>query len=684
MTTTLNPPQRSSRTAAPQFPMAALIAGREEFDQFELTVLDGAVPTDLHGHIIAMGAVGNVAMKPLPGTPAFPASDGTSRLNGDGMVHRFDCGEGSVRLTSRILKTPCYYADRASTLGTRYSNLQFYSGGLARFSFQLGFRNLINTACIPVKFVRDNQWRLLATWDAGRPYEIDPVTLKAVTPVGSNQEWQPQSLPIKQGPFQLVTTATHAAYDDHTHELFTVNWGKSLLTMMSPTLVTIVDLLTCNNSLIETLLHWGLRVVSRLVQFAQLALHIFGIVGTDFVNLIQWEGESAFKTWRVLRPNGLPLQIEQSMHQLAATRHHIVLMDTAFKLGAEQLVPNLLPGQRRIERLLHKVLNSPQLPDTRLYIVNRADLTPEAETVTARPVTIPREIAHFRVDYDDREGIVLHVAHNNAWDAAEFPQAYDQYVVNTDHDINRVVGMPVTTTDLNYLARYTLDTSGKRVTIKDTQLVSDPTLTWAPALYADSGNLGLPERYRNIYWNTWGCWGDLLTEYIYDLYKDYKYRQMPLDAVKQVAQQGMPASLCRLETETMEICDRYIFPTGTFGNSPQFIPRSDTAAAPGTNSDTNGYLACVVLLTQPDGTPDSQIWLFDAQDLAAGPVCKLGATPGRLQLGMTVHTTWVPKIAPRTAQYNIPVREDYDPLIQDESPLVKELFEAVIYPNWER
>lgn len=74
-----------------------------------------------------MGPVGSVAMTPPPGEPHYPGSDGTSLFNGDALLHRFDCDRlGEVRLTRRLLKTPCYYADRFSTLGTRFSDLKFF------------------------------------------------------------------------------------------------------------------------------------------------------------------------------------------------------------------------------------------------------------------------------------------------------------------------------------------------------------------------------------------------------------------------------------------------------------------------------------------------------------------------------------------------------------------------------
>jgi hypothetical protein len=41
-----------------------------------------------------------------------------------------------------------------------------------------------------MKFAQDSHDRLLVTYDAGRPYEIDTETLEIVTPVGANKEWQ--------------------------------------------------------------------------------------------------------------------------------------------------------------------------------------------------------------------------------------------------------------------------------------------------------------------------------------------------------------------------------------------------------------------------------------------------------------------------------------------------------------
>jgi carotenoid cleavage dioxygenase-like enzyme len=672
-----------------------MIVTRQELTDEVLPVLEGKIPDDLKGHWLAMGPTGNVAMTPPPGEPSYPSSDGTSLFNGDAMAHRFDCDRpGEVRLTTRILKTPCYYADRATTLGSRHGDLKFVNLGLGRYSFSLGFRNEVNTAAIPVKFAGDDRWRLLVAWDAGRPYEIDPVSLEVKTPIGSNTEWRGQELPLKTTPFELHTTATHHAYDDRTQDLYTVNFGKSLLTMGAPVLVYGVTALVRWTVLFKRVLHWAFRILIKVLQCISLLLYPLGF-SQDFVYLLQWDGHGPLHRWQVMLPRTLglpirrPVQIEQSMHQVGVTQRFVVLMDTSFKLGPQQLIPNPLPGNTDTERVLREVLNYPQLPETNVYLVNREDLTDDRKTVIAQQIKIPREIAHFRVDYDDSDGVVLHVAHNNGWDPSEWPQAYDSYVHTPappqpiQDPIQRLVGMTVSTTDLNYLARYVIDPNQGKVVQQD--LVSDRTCTWAPAIYADVGNTGVIDRYDHIYWIAWGCWDELMPQFVVDRYKKHKYRQLPIQDVLEAATGQAPPALCHLDTTTMQIVDKYLFPPGHFGNSPQFIPRGD-------NTDqTYGYLACVVLLDK-DAGPTSEIWLFDAQNLEQGPICKLGfptqaAPAGQtavpFQMGLTIHTTWVPEIAPRTASYHVPVQADYDPLLVNEPEAIRRFFKEEVYPHFQ-
>jgi hypothetical protein len=60
----------------------------------------------------------------------------------------------------------------------------------------------------------------------------------------------------------------------------------------------------------------------------------------------------------------------------------------------------------------------------------------------------------------------------------------------------------------------------------ESKVIADSRYTWAVDLYAYLDKLagGLPVgKLENIYWSSFGLWNQLMTKYICDLYKDYKY-----------------------------------------------------------------------------------------------------------------------------------------------------------------
>lgn len=127
----------------------------------------------------------------------------------------------------------------------------------------------------------------------------------------------------------------------------------------------------------------------------------------------------------------------------------------------------------------------------------------------------------------------------------------------------------------------------------------------------------------------------------------------------------------------MDIADHYEFPSGYTVNSPQFVPRKD-----GEDSSTDGYIVCAVLFKN-----SNEFWIFDAKNLKQGPKCKLRHPS--LNFGYTLHATWLPNIGTRQASYNIPVRQDYQYLLEQfPYPLqfkqeVEELFENEVYPYFD-
>jgi len=164
---------------SPSFPKSILSVSREEFDgrdaehqPLKLTVKKGIskeevkLPPDLQGHVFIISPVGSVASvsvsrknnKDVNGCQdednydakltVLPSKDGwTPLFNGDGMMYRLDFENGDAHLMTRIIKTPCYYADEATHNCEEYKNLKFEDVGITRLSLKsLGVRNQVNTA----------------------------------------------------------------------------------------------------------------------------------------------------------------------------------------------------------------------------------------------------------------------------------------------------------------------------------------------------------------------------------------------------------------------------------------------------------------------------------------------------------------------------------------------------------
>lgn len=308
---------------------------------------------------------------------------------------------------------------------------------------------------------------------------------------------------------------------------------------------------------------------------------------------------------------------------------------------------------------------------------------PEVEAV-AQKVVIPLEACHFLVDYENPDNkITLHVAHICAWDVAEWLRNYDRSPYPNSSVPPHLYGTQQGEMDISRMGRYVIDanTLGNNPNI-ESKVISDPVCTWGAGLFAYRERLpsGMtPPKLDNIYWISFGLWKDLMTDFMYQLYKNYDYQGvLPREKVLELAAEGRPACLYRLNTssnQSMAIADYYCFPASHMVLSPQFVPRSDD------ESSTNGYITCTVF------TPDrSEIWIFDASKLNAGPLCKLHHD--KFNIGLSLHTAWLPNIGPRQAEYKISVWEDYFNLVDNlpHSPEIKkeieELFVREVYPHF--
>ena len=208
-------------------------ASRDEIE-VELGVIEGTIPNDMFGHVFMNSMCGTVnSTTPIPKKmPDGSKNDdyGEMIFNGDGMVFRFDLDTpGTVKVKSKLMKPPCYFADEATKFGTSYysEGLHFKGMGMARNSLALGTRNQLNTSLNAFKFPGDNNTRLTVNFDAGRPFEMDPQTMELKTAIGANKEWAAEFPVVMQSTFPLLQSTAHPSFDPVTKEYFTVNFLKS-------------------------------------------------------------------------------------------------------------------------------------------------------------------------------------------------------------------------------------------------------------------------------------------------------------------------------------------------------------------------------------------------------------------------------------------------------------------------
>ena len=461
-------------------PASLTDASGAELD-LDLHVISGTLPP-LVGHALTVAAI--------PNTPDAFA------FNGDGMIYRLDFGGSRVHLRTRLAKTPSYFADQA----VRGTDHAFRNAGIVRISPSLGTCNQANTAFLPMGN------RLLVTYDAGRPYEVDPQRLELVTPVGANSEWTPSlSSTLFPGPLPTYLSTAHPYYDNHTGEMFSVNYAPPM-------------------------------------------------PGSEpFTALLRWDGTGALENWRLMLPDGKPVQIAQSIHQIAVTQDYVVVMDTAFVIEPEQIF-----GGSKIR---------PQAPDTAVYLVRRGDLHGAGGEVEARRVVIPREAVHFLADYDNPDHrITLYLAHNCASDASEWLRRDDVLATSKQPVRIDLRGAPSAPMDINVVGRHVID--ARSAQLVGSEHLIDDDFTWGTALYTFRGQAP-PGQLPRIYWVSYGFSEELLTQRVFEAYQQYKHRRVPITELPLL---GRPTTLFALDTHSMGLADGYRFPPGRVVGSPQFVP----------------------------------------------------------------------------------------------------------------
>lgn len=226
-----------------------LFWGQGEKDH-RLRVVEGHWPEDVEGAVFIVGPD-----KRRPGGHWF-AEHGLLEK-----IHLRPDAEGAIRVEHRRVAT------RLERLRRRWPAL------FRRVAFMelspFGVSNLANTNVAGI------DGRLFVGYDAGRPVEVDPETLAALTPVGGNDEWL-QAVPGLVEP--LCAVAAHPAPDLDERALWFVNYSLVSAPGVAP----------------ET-------------------------------HVARWDLDGPVRRWRV---EGLaPFD---SIHDVKATAHHLVFSDLPF------------------------------------------------------------------------------------------------------------------------------------------------------------------------------------------------------------------------------------------------------------------------------------------------------------------------------------------------------------------
>lgn len=425
-------------------------------------------------------------------------------------------------------------------------------------------------------FVRMDGNRLFATVDGGRPWELDPATLAPVSPLGPLDDYRPVTTPPAVNTPLCPMTIT-SAHPPYDPETGEY-YGVSLSIIPGP---------------------------------------------SAFFEVLCWSGDGTIKRVPLLTPDGQPLSISQNAHQLCVTRHHLVILDAAGTIELAKLnsPPNSVEAG---------VAVAPR-PDSSLFIVDRNELRTTTGTAIARRAVVPHEAGHFMVDYDSTPSrLVVHIPHTSASDFAEWIQPYDTHP-RTGEDVRRDLVNAITPVcyDAGVVGRYEIDaTTGD---VLDQSTFHDDW-TW--------GSGGLTARNPNtpngtlgdLFHANSGFPTDLAVERVYAGFVDHPHRLVGTD---ELPWDGIPSNVVRIDHDAGRVVDGYWFPGDRFAWTPTFVPRNGTASG-----SADGYLVVVVFSDEvTDESAGTELWVFDAARLAAGPIAKLGRPD--LQVPMTLHSVWL-------------------------------------------
>ncbi len=721
-------------------PVRPLVSSTRDSLDVTLEVKQGTIPQDLSGYVFINTPNGTVnSAFPYPKTHSDGAHNqeySSPLLGGAGYIFKFDLTEpGVVKMQTNLLKPPSYYADEATKYGTSlYKLFGFRNWGIARLSLLLGAAAQIATTVIPVRFRGDTTSRLLAGADLGRAYEFNGETLDIIAPIGRLRDYEAATPAIVPWIFKLIEGTAHPTFDPVTQELFTVNYTKSVKTLLQAS--GLLPLLKKEPTTVEKMIEeviddmhaegivnkaekvfddflerlekkikqsehrtWFGRLIGKVVNFFK---KILGFVEKetmleDSVYLLRFTDRLTHDRWKVVDENGENIKIWQCMHQTSLSQDYVLLIDAAFKLTIDILLNNPFPNNPKIDAFLRQHTTSAQLADTPMYIIKRSDLVAGNETITAKKLTLKPEFIHFTANYANPNNLItIYTASNAAACLAEWVRYYDKLLPGTPIEEGTEGVLCVGSMDVGRVGKVVIDpetaTIKEEVMLHETGNLDTPgdigPHTWLSGFYTFrdfiSAEVAVDE-IKNIYWQFGALEERRLTKFIFDLYKDYPNRIVPVEDIEKFSEKGVPLQIARLNTDTMKLEDYFQYPENYTLGAIQFVPRR--TPNPDIDPSMDGYLFTTMINgVEEEGDQLNylrEVWIFDAANLAQGPVCTL--THPLFDFGFTLHSLWTPNVG-STEGVAKGINQEFEELVDQVEPehqdKVREIFEKHVYPNF--
>ncbi|MDX6738855.1 carotenoid oxygenase family protein [Actinocorallia sp. A-T 12471] len=532
-------------------PIPRSILAKDDPADLDLTVVSGTWPSDVGGHFV----VSSADQRTHPIHAFF----------GDGILVRMPLrpdADGVFPWRPRLVETPSVLLRRACP--------DLFVAGPVGTSSPFGMVNAANTAPLP--------WgdRLFATWDAGRPVEVDPVTLDFLGEVGHRDDWAPA---LDQPVLPLVSTTAHPVIDPERGCL----WSVSRDVLSGAVCVIRYD-------------GTGSRVERWLVEGASLP---------------------------------------QATHTITQTRDWLVLADTAYKVDVQEIFGADRTGANN--------------PDGPVLLIRKDDLVAGRPSVRCREFRIAPEVNHFYARYDDSDGVEILMEHAPGVDIGMYLRADDLDAFGRPID-PALRGMYCHGMSPTVITLLRFDPATGRIT--ERARVQDPERYWQAELSA-------------IDWSLEGQTAPTVHHLVYLGFHPEAVNQRALanygDRVDRAAfpAEETPAILVTHDRESLKALHEWTFAADDYPTSPVFIPRSPGAEGRSRYSGTSpgGHDGHLLVLVHNDDR--FRLDLFDAADVARGPVASLAPPPGRT-VPFMIHAAWMPEARPAADLPRHSFRDDLD------------------------